>query len=534
VATAETTRWASLLRAGQAAAAQADFSQTEMWCDLILAGHANQGLAVLAVGALQSQLGNMELAEAAYSWAHQLMPDDPRPLLNLANCWQGSLRQKEALGLYEQITNRWPQDNRHWHNHLMALAYEPGASAADAKALAMRWANQLPAPELEATDFCYLEPLHGRNLRLGFLSADLCQHTVGLLLLPVAQALNSSEIDLFLYSASPQTDWLSMALKGCGQWRDIAGLSDISVAKLIRADHVDVLIDLGGHTAGTRLPVLHQQAAPLQLSWLGYWGSTGLRTVDGVILDHQGAPEDSEVANSFCEPVLRMAKCRWCYKPVPWMPKPSESPVLSNGYITFGSFNNTAKINHEVIDTWAEILLQVPNSRLVLKWKTLRDHRLRTVLLKTFELAGVDSNRIDLRGASVHAQMLQEYSDVDISLDPFPFNGGLTSCEALWLGLPLVTMRCLNGAACVAGLQGASLLEAINKREWIAENIKEYIQIASDLALSPAKLSSIRLCLRAEMQSQPFSNATSISQALEEVIERAYKEKQAKGSMSKY
>jgi predicted O-linked N-acetylglucosamine transferase (SPINDLY family) len=155
------------------------------------------------------------------------------------------------------------------------------------------------------------------------------------------------------------------------------------------------------------------------------------------------------------------------------------------------------------------------------------------VLLKTFELAGVDSSRIDLRGASVHAQMLQEYADVDIGLDPFPFGGGLTSYEGLWLGLPLVTMRCLNSAACVAGLQGAALLEAINKREWIAKNTKQYIKIASALASSPAKLSSIRICLRAEMESQAFSNASSISQALEKVIERAYKEKQAKGSMFK-
>jgi len=533
VAPAEPTPWASLLHAGQAAAAQADWSQAEMWCDLILASHANQGLAVMAAGALQSQLGNLEQAEAAYSWAHQLMPDDPRPLLNLANCWQAGLRQKEALGLYEQITNRWPQDNRHWHNHLMALAYVPDAIAADAKALAMRWANQLPAPELESTDFCYLEPRQGRKLRLGFLSADLCQHTVGLLLLPVVQAHNRRRFNLYLYSSSPQTDWLSQALKECGQWRDIAGLNDVSVAKQIRADHIDVLIELGGHTAGTRLPVLHQQAAPLQLSWLGYWGSAGLATVDGIILDDHSAPVDSEVAKSFCEPILRMAKSRWCYKPVPWMPKPSKSPVMTNEYITFGSFNNTAKINQKVIDTWAEVLLQVPNSRLVMKWKTLRDHRLRTVLLKTFELAGVDSSRIDLRGASVHAQMLQEYADVDIGLDPFPFGGGLTSYEGLWLGLPLVTMRCLNSAACVAGLQGTALLEAINKREWIAKNTKQYIKIASALASSPAKLSSIRICLRAEMESQAFSNASSISQALEKVIERAYKEKQAKGSMFK-
>jgi protein O-GlcNAc transferase len=525
VTLAEPNPWASLLHAGQAAAAHGDWSQAEMWCDLILTGHANHGQAVLAVAALHGQLGNLEQAELACTWAHQLMPDDPRPLVNLANCWQCSLRQKEALGLYEQITNRWPQDNRHWHNYLMALAYVPGAIAADAKVLALRWANQLPPPELESTDFYYLDPLQGRKLKLGFLSADLCQHTVGLLLLPVVQALNRSEIDLFFYSSSPRTDWLSEALKECGRWRDIYARNDATVARQIRVDHVDVLIDLGGHTAGTRLPVLHQQAAPVQLSWLGYWGSTGLRTVDGVILDHHGAPVDSEIAESFCEPVLRMPKSRWCYKPVPWMPKPSDPPSLANGYITFGSFNNTAKINQDVIDTWSQILLNVPQSRLVLKWKTLRDHRLRTVLFKAFETAGVDSSRIDLRGPSVHVQMLEEYADVDIALDPFPFAGGLTSCEALWLGLPLVTMRCQNSAACVAGLQGASLLEAINKTEWIAKNSEEYAKIAVNLALSPAKLPCIRICLHDEMRKHPFGTATSTGNKLEEIIRLVYGKK---------
>jgi len=525
VGSAEAKPWATLLDAATGAATQGDWAWATTWAELILAKHGNNGLAVLDVGALHSKLGNLEKAEAAFGWAHQLLPDDSRPLVNLANCWQSSLRQQDALTLYAQVTARWPQENRHWHNQLMALAYGPEGTAQEANDLALRWAAQLPAAELEPTTFSELESLQGRKLRLGFLSADLCQHTVGLLLLPVVQAIDRSKVAVFFYSASPQIDWVSDALGECGEWRTVTNLDDARAAKQIRTDQIDVLLELGGHTAGTRLAVLHQQAAPVQLSWLGYWGSTGLGNVDGVILDHQAAPIGSTVAESFSEPILRMETCRWCFRPVPWMPEPCDPPVLKNGFITFGSFNNTAKINHKVIKIWAQILKQVPNSRLVLKWKTLRDTKLQKALHQAFEQAGVAPSRIELRGPSFHAQLLDEYGDVDIALDPFPFGGGLTSLESLWLGLPLVTLRCSNSGACVAGLQGTALLQELEKSEWIADNEQQYIAIAVELAERGEGLRNVRSNLAATLRNSNLCKAELAWASLGETINEAIKSK---------
>ena len=522
---AEAKPWVSLLNAAAGAASQGDWAWAETWADLILAKHGNDGLAVLDVGALHIKLGNLEKAEAAFGWAHQLLPSDSRPLVNLANCWQSSLRQQDALRLYAQITARRPQENRHWHNQLMALAYGPDATANEAKDLALQWAAQLPAAELESTTFSELKSLQGRKLRLGFLSADLCQHTVGLLLLPVVQAIDKSKVEVVFYSASLQTDWVSEALGECGEWRTVTNLDDAGVASQIREDQIDVLIELGGHTAGTRLAVLHQQAAPVQLSWLGYWGSTGLSSVDGVILDHQAAPIGSAVAGSFSEPVLRIAPSRWCYKPVPWMPEPCEPPVLKNEFITFGSFNNTAKINQKVIKIWAQILTNVPNSRLVLKWKTLRDARLQKTLHQAFEQAGVAPSRIELRGPSFHAQLLDEYGDLDIALDPFPFGGGLTSLESLWLGLPLVTLQCLDSGACAAGLQGTALLQAIGKGEWIAASEEDYVAIAVDLAKQEKGLKNLRSNLATKLRNSNLCNGDMAWASLGDTIGEAIKSK---------
>ena len=515
---AEPKPWAQLLASGYAAAQRADWAWADVWADLILAGHGNDGRAVLDGGTLHSEMGNVEKAEAAFYWAHQLLPEDSRPLANLAGCWLGSLRHQQALALYGQITARWPQENRHWHNQLMALAYGPDSTAAEGKALARQWAGQLAPAELEPSDWGQLEPLQGRKPRVGFLSADLCQHTVGLLLLPVVQAHDRSQFELFFYSASPQTDWVSEALQGCGTWRTIGADNDASVATQIRADRIDVLIELGGHTAGTRLAVLHQQAAPVQWSWLGYWGTTGLKASNGVILDPHAAPMVSEVTQSFYEPILRITPNRWCYKPVPWMPEPSNPPALKNGFITFGCFNNTAKINQRVIETWARILTQVPHSRLVLKWKTLRDQTLRKRLHQAFEQAGVESGRIELRGPSFHAQLLEEYGDVDIALDPFPFGGGLTSLESLWLGLPLVTLRCPNSGACAAGLQGTALLQTISRSEWIAENEQHYKDIAVGLAQEPVLLREHRSTLQQAIKQSGLGDGAKAWESLEGLI----------------
>ena len=300
-------------------------------------------------------------------------------------------------------------------------------------------------------------------------------------------------------------------------------MDDHAVARQIQRDQIDVLVDLNGHTARSRLTVLAQRAAPVQLSWLGYWGTTGLAGyVDGILVDQKLMPADCPDRDSFCEPLLELPQGRWCYRPVPWIPEPQEPPCIKRGWICFGSFNSTAKLNRRLLECWAEILKAVPKSQLLLKWVHWRDQGMRDRLLKIMVESGVDKQRIELRGPSFHQPMLVEYGDVDIALDPFPFNGGLSSCEALWMGVPLVTLRSEGTAALMAGRQGSSLLELIDHNQWIANSTDEYIQIAKDLAQDSERLRDLRYSLRPAMQQSELCNERAFCQGFSTAVEQAW------------
>ena len=211
-----------------------------------------------------------------------------------------------------------------------------------------------------------------RPLRFGYVSADLCQHTVGLFVKDVLKAHDPERVTVFAYSAGKVRDWVTDGIRAACTFRDVSAFDDVALADLIRQDGIDVLVDLSGHTAGSRLTVFAHRPAPVQVSWLGY-------------------------------------------------------------------FATTAKLNDGVFDVWARILTAVPDSRLILKWRSFNDDALRQSVTAAFAQRGVASERSELRGPSFHVDLLKEYADIDIALDPFPFTGGLTSCEALWMGVPVVT-----------------------------------------------------------------------------------------------
>jgi len=241
----------------------------------------------------------------------------------------------------------------------------------------------------------------------------------------------------FVYSAGTVKDWVTESVGLACTLREVSAMDDAALAELIRKDHIDVLIDLSGHTAGSRLTVFARRPAPVLVSWLGYFATTGLPYIDAVLLDEWHAPAGME--KYFVEPIIRLPLGRFCYQPVPFAPDIAPLPCLKNGYITFGSFNNTAKLNAGVFDLWARVLASVPDSRLVLKWRTFNDDEFKRSTRDAFVQRGISPDRVELRGPSFHVGLLKEYGDIDISLDPFPFTGGLTSCEALWMGVPVVT-----------------------------------------------------------------------------------------------
>lgn len=403
-------------------------------------------------------------------------------------------------------------------NALMALEYSSIETSAQKKSIAEHW-NQLATQwakvliSNEQIPNWIQKPNTDEPLRIGFISGDLCDHPVGFLLLPLLQNQQPSAWTPYVYDNKSRQDNTNKQLRQTipgGQWQGIGELNDAQAMRAILNDHLDILIDLSGHTGKTRLRIMVHRLAGKQLSWLGFSGTTGLSSIDGVILDDILG---KDAQPQFCEPILELNPSRFCFRP-PFAPALQPPPSLKNGFITFGCFNNTAKYNTAVLDTWVHILQQTPNSRLILKWRTFADSNFRNEILAPFVKAGIDAERVEFRAFSTHRQMLDEYNDVDIALDTHPFNGGYTSLEALWMGLPLIT---LAGSSPISR-QTASFLNAIGHHDWIANSPENFRQIVLKLVQDLDKLAEIRRQLRYQVMDSPIFNATRFADVFQELL----------------
>lgn len=342
-------------------------------------------------------------------------------------------------------------------------------------------------------------------IRIGFVSGDLCAHPVGFLIAPILQALSkrSSETEIFVFDNGNQNDWMTERLKkycSFDHWIIIQDIPNQEVSQIIYNLNLDVLIDCSGHTSRSRLPLFINRLAPLQLSWGGYFSTTGLETIDAVILDPYHAPDS--VDDHFLEKIFRIPS-RFIYAPPPIYPPVTDMPYFRCGTMTFGSFNNIAKINERVIEVWSSILKEVPRSRLILKWRCFSDQDFCASMHQKFSYFGIEPERIELRPFSIYRETLAEYRDIDIALDPFPFTGGQTSLDALWMGIPLVT---LAGVSPVAR-QGHAFVNLIGKPEWSSSNEEDYVKCAIQLAQKPDQLRSMRFDQRNLIYHSKLSDA---------------------------
>jgi predicted O-linked N-acetylglucosamine transferase (SPINDLY family) len=463
---------------------------------------------LLDVGSLLLNHGYLTQARDCFNQAQRLAPHDTRAQINLASVARDSGDHSESQRIYSELQAAQPNRAVIRRNLLVSQEYAPQVTDHQRLAQARAWGEWAIAQTGSWRPRPPMRALSGRPLRVGYVSADLCQHTVGLFVKDVLQA---HTVVVFAYSAGNVQDWVSDAIGSACTLRQVSSLDDAALAALIRSDQIDVLVDLSGHTAGSRLTVFAHRPAPVQLSWLGYFATTGLRYIDAVLLDAWHAPAGTEA--QFVEPIIRLLTGRLCYQPVPWALPVAPPPCLHTGYITFGSFNNTGKLNTGVFDVWAQVLAAVPNSRLVLKWRTLADTPLCDSLRNAFAGRGIAPSRIELRPASFHADVLKEYADIDIALDPFPFTGGLTSCEALWMGVPVITWP----QSRVVSRQTYAFLSAIGGglQELAAKDAPDYIHIAQTLAADRTRLSTLRATLRGIMQASPLMDVQGFTRQLE-------------------
>jgi predicted O-linked N-acetylglucosamine transferase (SPINDLY family) len=329
---------------------------------------------------------------------------------------------------------------------------------------------------------------------------------------PVFEAFDRERFDVVAYAQVARPDSVTEHLRSLASaWRDVTPLDDAALARLVRDDRIDILVDLAGFTKDSRLLACTGQPAPIQISYLGYPNTTGLPQIDYRITDHVADPDDADAFHS--ETLIRLPRCFLAFALPSHAPEIGPPPVLRNGHVTFGSFNNLAKVNHKVVALWAGVLQAVAGSRLLLKASGTGDPASQEHLRGAFGAAGIDPGRIGFAAyAATAPEHLAAYGEVDVALDTFPYNGTTTTCEALWMGVPVITLAGDRHA----GRVGASLLGAIGFQAGIATIPDDYVLTARLLASQPELLAAARRTLRADMARSPLCDHAGHARALEE------------------
>jgi predicted O-linked N-acetylglucosamine transferase (SPINDLY family) len=339
------------------------------------------------------------------------------------------------------------------------------------------------------------------------------------LLVRALENLDPTLAETFCYSDGTREDAMTNRLRASTNgWRDVRALSDEQLAEQIRADGIDVAFDLAGHTGRNRLLMFARRPAPIQITWLGYVGTTGLTAIDYLLADRHEVPEGAE--SFIAERVLRMPDDYVCYDPPLDAPPVGPLPAIERGFVTFGSFNNFTKITPAVAGVWATILRRVNGARLVLRYSGLDAPSVQRRVGEMFARYGVDSSKLELHGGSNHEDFLRGYQDIDVALDPFPYSGGLTTCEAVWMGVPVVTFP----GKTFAGRHSLSHLSNAGMTETVAANLESYVDIAVGLAEDLPRLASLRGKLRDQVAASPLCDGQRFAVNLMRVLRGAWRE----------
>jgi predicted O-linked N-acetylglucosamine transferase (SPINDLY family) len=455
-------------------------------------------------------LGNVftdqwKLAEAiaCYRRALELMPDLAAAHNNLGTALTRQANPVEAIGSYRRALELKPDYAVAHSSLLMTLQFCTGVTPAALAEAHAAYDHQHAAPLRGTLAPHEKSRVRKRSLRVGFVSPDLGWHPVGYFLVRLFENLNPQRLKTICFSDRFVKDDLTCRLQAAAtEWRDVADISDERLADQIRADRIDILFDLAGHTGHNRLLVFARKPAPIQITWAGYVGTTGLQAMDYLLADRYEVPPGTE--RHYQERVLRMPDGYVCYDPPAYAPPVTALPALDRGHITLGCFNNPAKITPQVIEVWAQILHRLPGARLVLKFKGGSDSGVIRRFTETIAAQGIDPGRVELRGSSPHAEFLAEYQRIDLALDPFPYSGGLTTCESLWMGVPVITCP----GETFASRHSLSHLSSVGLTETIARDLDEYVELAVSLAGDWPRLAALRVSLRERMAASPLCDGT--------------------------
>ncbi len=438
-------------------------------------------------------------------------------LCNLANATCSLGAQEEAVELARAAIMLAPTALLPRRALANTLPYQDNVSGRVLLRAAEDCARFLPRGDLAPL---VRSPEAGRKLIVGLLSGTLRTHPVGWLTVAGFEHLDAEAFDIVCLSRAPESaDPIARRFHTRARsWENISTLDDDAVARRARALGIDIAIDLGGHGDAARMTACARRLAPVQIKWVGMQNhSSGMAEMDWFLTDRWETPPALEALYS--ERLLRMPDGYVCYSPPPHAPDVEPAPSLKNKYVTFGCFNNIAKITPRTIETWCTILRAVPDSRFVLKTHQFGDPATSGWISDRFVRLGIDPARVETRGSSPHRAFLASYNEIDIVLDPFPYSGGLTTCEALWMGVPTVTLP----GEIFASRHSASHLSNAGYPDWVARDIAHYVELAVDWAGDPARLGVLRTGMRQRVRASPLCDAPRFGQALGQALHHAWR-----------
>jgi len=496
-------------------AGQLDAAEVHLWEAVRL--NPNFAEAFYNIANIYRDGGQYSQAMDYYRRAISLKPDFPQAQNNLANALKDCGQVTEALKIYRDLLALHP-DPRIGNNYVYAMHFEPDVEPHRLLIAHRQWNDDYAAAITSVAAPHAVNSSSGRKLRIGYVSPDFRNHPVGRFMRPLLRQHDAQRFEIHCYSDVLEPDSMTARLRSASHvWRETAQLDHDQLSRQIRADRVDILVDLTMHMEGNRLLTFARRPAPVQATYLAYCSTTGLTAMDYRISDpHLDPPGVDE--SLYAEKTIRLKHCYWCYEPP--MEAPQITPRKVADGIVFGCLNNFGKVNAGVIAAWSEILLNVDNSRLIL-YAPDGDHRHRAA--EQFATQRIDPSRISFVGVQMMEQYMDRHQQIDIALDPFPYPGGTTSCDALWMGTPIVT---LTGQTAVSR-SGASILKTIGLDELVTDSRANYIATAVALAGQTEKLTDLRSSLRQRMQASTLMNtplfARDMEAALTEMWENQHK-----------
>jgi predicted O-linked N-acetylglucosamine transferase (SPINDLY family) len=453
----------------------------------------------LTLGNAYYQQYDYERARSAYEKCYQLEPDSLQVLNNLGNVSKDLGYFDEAIAWCDKaVGESGDRYSLAYSNKIVTMHYHPEIASGVIIEECRKW-NERYAPGKPMQRPDPRDKSKNRKLRLGLFSDGFRRHPVGYMIRMPIGLLPPSQFELYFYSSSNADDAVAEQLRAsAASWKAIEHLDDEQFCELIKEDQIDILFDLSGHNAGNRMTAVAREPAPLIMKWVGgLINTTGVEAIDYLISDAIETPPG--VDEAYCEKLIRLPDDYICYAPPRYAPDVGPLPALANGYITFGCFNYPSKINNVLLAKWARILHSVPQSRIYLKGKQFKNADLRARITRQLVEAGVDEERIKIEGPSGHKALLEKYNEIDIALDTWPYSGGLTTCEALLMGVPVVSFP----GPTFAGRHSATHLVNAGMPELVVEGWEEYHDRIVELASDLDSLATIRRCLRQVLVRSP-------------------------------